>query len=42
MRFCAKNGVFMMVTEPGLVWLGAKTAQSFKPIRRYLNEEDWA
>lgn len=42
MRFCAKNGVFMMAREPGLVWLGAKTAQSFKPLKRYLNEDDWA
>lgn len=41
MRFCAKNGAFMILTDPGLVWLGAKTAQAFKPLRRYLNEEDW-
>jgi len=41
MRFYAGNGAFMKVGENNTVWIGAKTAKSLRPIKRFLNEDEW-
>ena len=37
----SKNGAFMKVGDDNTVWIGAKTAKSLRPIKRFLNEDEW-
>jgi hypothetical protein len=38
MRFCAKNGAFMKVSDDNMVWIGAKSSKLLRPLKRLLNE----